>query len=269
MNGKNNSLKQKIITFAVILILVATGYFAYQYYQEKTLDNFNSDVQMSDFESKLPLQCEKGEWTEFPEYAKSGNFSQFSGNATLKMQNPDQLTNADGSTSFTTDENYSLSFFADKAVRIEGLDISTGDKKEIYVKRIKCVGEEANHDIQSQRQNLMNYINANINTLALEKSSNSGWRINTFYFANDKDLYVEYESPESIGGDKLYDGHLWLIRATKLERPIPVIETLAYIQEDENDPDKNILKQGNDLYKTSTGMATYEYDDDAKQWVMQ
>ena len=268
--GKDSELKkQKILIFLIIIILIAGGYFLYQYYQKKTLSDFNSDVQMSDFEDKIPLQCENGDWTEFPDYAQTGNFSQFKGNASLKMKDADSFTNEDGSISFTTDENYSLSFFADKAVYIEGSDISSGDKKEIYVKRIKCVGEEANPDIQYQRQSLMNYIAANINSLALEKSPSGAWQINSFYFASDSDLYVEYESPESIGGDKPYDGRIWLIRAAKLERPAPVIETLAYIQEDENDPDKNILKQGTDLYKDATGMATYEFDDDANKWVMQ
>jgi hypothetical protein len=261
--------KQKIMIFAIILILIAGGYFAYQYYQKKTLDSFNNDTQVSDFEDKIPLQCENGEWTEFPDYNKAGNFSDFKGNATIKMKDPDHFTDAGGSIAFTTDENYSLSFFADKAVYIEGSDISSGGQKEVYVKRIKCVGEEADKGIQASRQKLMNYISGNINNLALEKSQNSAWQINTFYFVNDTDLYVEYESPESIGGDKPYDGHLWLIRATKLERDIPVIETLAYIQEDENDPAKNIVKQGTDLYKDATGMATYEFDSDANKWVMQ
>lgn len=269
VNKNNELIKQKILVFLIIGVLVAGGYFAYQYYQKKNLSDFNSDVQMSDFENKIPLQCENGDWTEFPDYAQAGNMAQFEGNATLKIQTDGNFTGKSGSPFFTTDENYSLAFFADKAVRIEGLDISTGGKKEIYVKRIKCVGEEANQDIQTQRQNLMNYLNADINSLALEKSPNGTWQINTFYFASDSDLYVEYESPQSIGGDKPYDGHLWLIRATKLERQVPVIETLAYIQEDENDPDKNILKQGTDLYKDATGMATYEYDDDAQKWVMQ
>lgn len=269
MTKNNELIKQKILVFLIIIVLIAGGYFLYQYYQKKTLSSFNSEVQMSDFEDKIPLQCESGEWTEFPDYAQIGNFPEFKGNATLKMQDSDNFTNEDGSVSLTTDETYSLSFFADKAVYLEGSDISAAGKKEIYVKRIKCVGKEANVDIQSQRQNLMNYISGNINNLALEKSAVDAWQINTFYFVNDSDLYVEYESLGSVGGDEPYDGRLWLIRAAKLERPAPVIETLAYIQEDENDPDKNILKQGTDIYKDATGMATYEFDTDANKWVMQ
>ncbi|MFA4817350.1 MAG: hypothetical protein WC608_01335 [Parcubacteria group bacterium] len=268
--SKNSELKkQKLLIFLIIIILIAGGYFAYQYYQKKTLSSFNSDMQMSDFEDKIPLQCENGEWTEFPDYTQTGNISEFKGNASLKMQDSDNFTNEDGSIAFTTDENYSLSFFADKEVYMEGSDISSGDKKEIYVKRIKCVGEEANTDIQSARQKLMTYISGNINNLALEKSPNGVWQINTFYFASDSDLYVEYESLGSVGGDDPYDGRLWLIRATKLERAAPVIETLAYIQEDAEDPDKNVLKQGADIYKDGTGMATYEFDVDANKWVMQ
>ncbi|MFA6383023.1 MAG: hypothetical protein WCX17_01195 [Parcubacteria group bacterium] len=269
MNKNNKLIKQKAIVFSIIIILVAGGYFLYQYYQKKTAAEFAVEEKISEFENKIPLQCENGEWTEFPDYAQAGNFPEFKGNATLKMKDAENFTDADGADFFTTDENYSLAFFADKAVRIEGLNISSSSKKEIYVKRIKCVGKEADPEIQSQRQNLMKYLSANINSLALEKSAVDAWQINTFYFVNDNDIYVEYESLGSVGGDEPYDGRLWLIRATKLERTIPAIETLAYIREDAKDPSKNILKQGTDLYKDATGMAVYELNDDATRWVMQ
>lgn len=269
MQRINKLVIEKIIIFSIIAILVVGGYFAYQYYQEKTLDDFDEDVKIGELEDKIPLQCESGEWTEFPDYTKTGNFTPFQGNATLKMKDSDSFTSEDDATFFTTDENYSLAFFTDKVVWIEGLEIGTGDKPEIYVKKIKCVGKEANRDIQAQRQRLMKYLDANIDSIALEKSKKSTWQIDTFYFVNDNDLYVEYESPASIVGDEPYDAHLWLIRATELERSVPVIETLAYIQEDETDPDKNIVRRGEDLYKDVTGMTVYEFDTDANRWVMQ
>jgi hypothetical protein len=154
----------------------------------------------------------------------------------------------------------------DREVRIEGYDM--GEKGK-YVQKVKCVGEESDKDIQAERRKLMNYISDNLDSIALEKSSKSPWQINSFYFVNNSDLYVEYESPESLGEEAQYDGHLWLIRATKLDRSIPEIETLAYIQEDDEDPAMNVLKVGEDLYKDTINMTIYEYDEDVAQWVLQ
>lgn len=261
--------KGKLIFWSVLAALIIGGYFAYQAYQKKAVVDFDSEETVSEFEDAIPLKCENGEWVTFPDYSQKGNFPDYKDNARIKGTADGKFQNADGSVSFTTDQDYSLTFFTDRDVRIEGKEISSGDKKEIYVKRIKCVGAEADKSIQADRQNLMNYLSSNINMFALEKSAKSQWQISTFYFYNDTDVYVEYESKASIAGDAPYDGRLWLIRATNLDRSVPSIVTLGYIQEDENDPEKNIVKYGKDLYGEATGMTVYEYDGDAQKWVLQ
>jgi hypothetical protein len=261
--------KKKIYIYLLAIILAFGGYYFYTIYQKKQDADFAQEMLVSDFEDNIPSQCEKGEWTEFPAYSQSGTFSEYKGNANIKSSSGDKFSNQDGSISFVTDKNYTLTFFAGRDVRIEGVDVAAQGKQEIYVKRIKCVGKEANADIRSQRQNLMKYISDNIGTLAMEKSHGSAWQIQTFYFVNDTDIYVEYESPGSIGGDSPYDARLWLIRASKMDTSVPAIETLAYIQEDENDPDKNVVKVGQDLYKDANNMTVYEFDSDKKTWVLQ
>jgi hypothetical protein len=241
----------------------------YTLYQKKQDAEFAQEVQISDFEDAIPSQCENGEWTEFPEYTQSGNFSEYKGNANIKNILGKEFTNQDGSLSFTTDKNYSLTFFVDREVRIEGVDVGTPSKKNIYVKRIKCVGKEANKDIRSERQNLMTYISNNISSLAMEKSHGSAWQVQTFYFVNDTDVYVEYESLGTLGGESPYDARLWLIKASRMDGSVPIIETLAYIQEDENDPDKNVVKVGQDLYKDADNMTVYEFDSEKKIWTLQ
>jgi hypothetical protein len=250
--------------FALAAMTLIGGFYAYQFYAEKQIAK--EDV-IDTFEEAIPSKCENGEWIVFPDLDNSGQYEKFSENARIRyLKDGDRFTDAEGRLDFSTDKEYSLFFFMDRDVRIEGYDMG---KQEKYVQKIKCVGEEANKDIQNQRRKLMSYISENIDSIALEKSPNSPWKIDSFYFVNDADLYVEYESAASLGGDGPYDARLWLIRATKLERSVPVIETLAYIQEDENDPDKNILKIGEDLYRDSSNMTIYEYDEDAKQWVLQ
>lgn len=254
--------KYGMLLLAAVILVV--GFYAYKAYSVKQIEK--EDV-VDTFEETIPAKCEKGEWIVFPALESPGRYQKFSENVKIKyVKDKDKFTSEDGSKIFSTDQDYSLFFFMDRDVRIEGYDMG---EKGNYVQKIKCVGEEANKDIQAKRRKLMGYINGNINSIALEKSSQSPWQINSFYFVNDTDLYVEYESPESLSGDGQYDARLWLIRATKLDRNVPEIETLAYIQEDENDPDNNILKVGEDIYRDNINMTIYEYDEDLKQWVLQ
>jgi len=93
--------------------------------------------------------------------------------------------------------------------------------------------------------------------------------VGTFYFVSDTDLYVEYESSSSIREEAPYDAKLWLIRASNLDRDIPHIESLAYISEDPEDPQKDVVKMGEDLYRNQDNMSVYEYSDESKDWVLQ
>jgi hypothetical protein len=260
---------RKTYTYLVVVIIVIAGYFFYTFYQKKQISNFEQETQISDMEDNIPSQCENGEWTEFSDYEKSGNFPEYADNANLKSGSGDGFTNEDGSILFMTGENYSLEFFVERDVRVEGINIGTSGKSKIYVKRIKCVGKEADKDIQAQRRNLMNYISKNIDELAIEKSKGGDWQILTFYFVNDSDIYIEYESSDSIGLESPYEARLWLVRVSKMGTDVPVIETLAYIQEDEEDPDKNVVKIGEDIYRDADNMSIYEFDMEANDWVLQ
>ena len=261
--------KKKIYTYVIVAIIVTVGYFLYATYQKKQDADFAQEVQVSDFEDAIPSQCENGEWTEFPDYSESGNFPEYKENTRLKNTVDDEYSNQDGTISFATSSDYALFFFTDRDVRIEGINIGERDKSNIYVKRIKCIGKEANKEVQAQRQNLMTYIGENINKLAIEKSQGDDWQVETFYFANDADVYVEYESTGSFTEEAPYDAKLWLIRASRMDASVPAIETLAYIQEDENDPDKNVVKVGSDLYVDADNMMVYEFDVDSEKWILQ
>ncbi len=257
-------MDNKYIYLTLATTILIAGFFGYRYYSEKKAAR--EDI-VDTFEEKIPSQCENGVWTEFPEIENPGQYKKFSGNAKLRYDDENDIfSDEKGSGTFSTDKNYSLSFFMDRDVRIEGYEIETGG---IYVKRIKCVGAEANKETVQSRRKLMNYIKNNINVLALEKAPKNDWQVETFYFASDTDVYVQYESEGSFIEEAPYDSRLWLIRVSKMEREVPVIETLAYIQEDEEDPEKNVLKQGKDIYKDAKNLTVYEFDEEAKQWVLQ
>lgn len=263
--------KKHILIFFAVAIS-ALGFYAYNKYQEKSIAE--EDV-FDTFTENIPFQCENGDWIEFPGLEDSEKFDKFVDNVRLKYDDKkNEFSNADNSQKFITDKDYSLYFFMDRDVRLEGWKVP--DSNNIYVKKIKCVGEEANKDIQSQRRKLMNYISGNINNIALEKSQYGEWQVQSFYFYNNNDLYVEYEfvgSEEEDEGDESeeipFEARLWLIRVANPDRDVPAIETLAYIQEDEEDPDKNVLKSGQDLYKNEQNLTIYEYDEDREQWILQ
>lgn len=252
-----------VLIFSGIIVIIL-GFYFYGIYQEKQIIK---ETVIEDVEEKIPQNCENGEWVTFPDLENAGQHEKFAENIRIKyIEGKEIFSNEDGSKTFITDKNYSLFFFVDRDVRVEGYKLS---EKEIYIQKIKCVGVEANKDIQNQRRKIMNYISKNINSLALEKSDNGQWQVGTFYFVNDSDLYVQYETEKSFTEEAPYDSHLWLIRVSKLDRDVPVIETLAYIQENDEDPEKNILKKGEDLYKDVKNLIIYEFDEDANQWVLQ
>lgn len=254
----------KYIIIFIGILIVYLGFHFYGIYEERQIVK---EAVIEEVEEKIPQNCENGEWVTFPDLENSAKNEKFAENIRIKyVEEKEIFSNEDGSKTFTTDKKYSLFFFIDRDIRVEGYKLS---ENEIYVQKIKCVGVEANKDIQSQRRKIMDYVSRNINSLALEKSDNGQWQVGTFYFANDADLYVQYETEKSFMEEAPYDSHLWLIRVSKLDRDVPVIETLAYIEENAEDPEKNILKKGEDLHKDVKNLIIYEFDEEANQWVLQ
>lgn len=259
-----SKLKDEYIFLFLGALIVAVGVYGVSDYSFKQAAK--EDV-VDTFDENIPLACENGSWIEFPDVEDPSRYSGFSGSEKLGYDEGKNIfTDAGGGRTFSTDQDYSLFFFVDRDTQVEGYDLNDGS---VYVKRIKCTGVEANKDVLRERRSLMDYIAGNINTLALEKAPENDWQVETFYFVNDTDLYVEYETPGSFVEESPYDARLWLIRASGSGGGNPSIETLAYIQEDAEDSDKDIVKQGTDLYKDNKNMTIYEFDDDAGQWVLQ
>lgn len=256
--------KDEYVFLFLAAAIVAVGVFGYSQYsfretaKEDTVDNF---------EDSLPNHCENGDWIEFPDLEDASRYENFSGHEKFAYdEKKNVFMSGDGARTFSTDKNYSLFFFMDRATQVDGYKLKDD---EIYVKRIKCVGEEADKTVVEDRRKVMGYIAANINSLALEKAPQEDWQVETFYFANSTDVYVQYESQGSFMDEAPYDSHLWLVRVSDLGNDIPTIKTLAYIQEDPEDASKNIVKQGEDLYKDAKNMTVYEFDEGVNQWVLQ
>jgi hypothetical protein len=219
------------------------------------------------FDEYLPAKCENGNWIEFPDPAEKEKIQEFKGQEKLKYDEAKEFfSGEDGTRVFLTDERYSLFFFIDRKIEIEGYQLKDG---AVYIKKAKCVGIEADRDVLSKRRNLMTYIRDNINDLVPEKAPNNDWQVETFYFATDTDVYVQYESEGSFMEEAPYDSRLWLVRVTNQNQVVPTIETLAYIIEDAEDSARNVVKEGVDLYKEMANMIIYEFDEEFNQWVLQ
>lgn len=253
-------------TLAFLIVLVSSVVFLCDdnYAKKQAIVDSKLDL----LEEIIPVQCEKSVWTEFPDLLNSSQYEKFTSEEKL---NYDDKRNVFVGTInvnkfFSTDKNYSLTFFMDRNVQVEGYSL---ENNNIYIKRIKCVGIETNKNVIQSRKTFMNYIKTNINTLAIEKAPQNDWQIETFYFVNNSDVYVQYETSESILEESPYNSRLWLIRVSNINDAIPKIKTLAYIQEDAEDPSKNVVKQGVDLYKDVKNLTIYEFDANLKQWVLQ
>lgn len=261
--AKKNFFKNKQQTFIFLgVVILAVGFLSYDDYSKKQLEHEDA---IETFEENIPIQCENGDWIEFPEPSSSDQFEKITSNNKLSYDEKNNIF-VGGREKFLTDADYPLSFFVDRNVQVEGYRIKNNT---IYIKRIQCSGVEADKVIVDGRKALMNYIKNNINTLALEKVPKNDWQVETYYFINDTDLYVQYETVGSFIEETPYDSHLWLIRVSNVENSVPVIETLAYIEEDANDPQKNVLKQGVDIYKEAKNLTIYEFDADLNQWILQ
>jgi hypothetical protein len=263
-NFKEKYLQDKYVFIFLGAAIIAVGTFGFR-------DHLYKSGQVEDavdtFEDTMPAQCENGDWIEFPDMADANQYEKFLGKEKLSYDEANgTFTSEDGTKKFMTDEQYSLFFFVDRNVQIDGYKLKNG---EIYAKKVKCIGAESDKNALYTRRKLMNYIKDNINSVAPEKAPHDVWQVENFYFVNDTDLYVEYETEGSFMEEAPYDAHLWLIRVSAWSGDVPVIQTVAYIQEDPDDFDKNIVKQGEDIYKDTKNMTIYEFDDETNQWALQ
>jgi hypothetical protein len=129
----------------------------------------------------------------------------------------------------------------------------SGDNSDISQGNEVAKTEEA--DSELAKQIAMSDLSGKIGELSPEKPVLGGkWRITRFWFADDKDVYIEYE-----------DGHIMrrLLAQISGEDEKPEYKIIAFFEPGENDW---ILKTGND---TALGkkLDLYEYDEAREEWI--
>jgi len=243
----------KILIYGLLSAIILYGLFIF--INERSDKVSESDI----FEADFSKNCEAGKWISFPGDANKPNDS-YKGKLILNEEG--NLISEDGSRAFIVPEEYSLNYFTNRKVEIEG---NKKSDREIQVQKIRCIGEETKPENVAFRRNLMNYAASNINNIAPEKPRKGKWAAEEFYFVDNNNFYVFYSSYDENDEDYEED-RLLLLRAREKNNPFG-IEQLAYIIPSNEDEEAEV-KFGEDIYKNQKDIIIYEYDDNEEQWLL-
>ncbi|MDI6778290.1 MAG: hypothetical protein QMD77_03795 [Patescibacteria group bacterium] len=283
--------KTKYIWGGIVLVaLVFAGFLWYQSYAKKgmktaqnqmdaggkeSLENVISDEMAGEGlneedETDYNAICEKGEWLKIADL--SGEMSTASGK--LRKSYPDDEANAfknypyyiEGAQSvgITGDKIFKLDYFEDREVEVQG--VKNADKKEIAVSQVKCGGKETDKNVLDQRKNLMNWLAANINSIAPQKAKYQKWTIDIVDFVDEKNAYVEYyDTVEDDENSDVSDdtSRKILVEATVKPDGKYDVKVLAYWEMGEDD---YVLKTGTDKFEDVEDVVSYQYDPEKKTW---
>ena len=280
----------KIIVSLVLIFFLGYGGLAFYKSQKERWEEKESEKQK--LEKTFPGLCEAGRWINFSSRKSSSDDKNYKGKLKLKLERG-RFSDPEKKYFFVSNEKYPLDYFVGKEVEISGTATGKKKGKEIAVEKIRCAGAEADKIKSAERQRLMNYLNVNINKLVLEPNANDKFKVAAFSFVGENkenktvDLYVDLESASLLKGDDGYEARIWLVRASKLERPKPLIQELAFMEKKfENSkkektskekkavkkkeiPYEKIILRGEDIYQDSNQGSVYNYDKIKKRWILQ
>lgn len=157
-----------------------------------------------------------------------------------------------------------LDYFEDREVEIEG--VKSVDGRSINASRVRCAGVETDKNIIVNRTKLMNWLAANINSVAPRKAPYRKWTVDIVDFVNENNLYVEYY--DTIEDDGNSDVSADTSRKILLEVS-PKSDgnynsrVLAYWEMGEDD---YVLKSGTDKFEDVEDTYSYQYDPEEKSW---
>lgn len=214
--------------------------------------------------------CQNGDWVKIADV--SGELATASGK--LRRVYPGSRGSSDfknylyyieGSPSFglTGNDLSKLDPFEDREVEIQGLE--SGDGKEIAVSQVRCSGAETDKNLIDARAKILDYISANIATLAPQKAKYKQWAVDTVSFVDNNDVYVEYY-------DSAEDADNWQGEDTSRKILAQIssgssngfgANVLAYW---EMGADDYVLKTGSDKSGGATDAISYQYDPEKHTW---
>ncbi|MFH0929658.1 MAG: hypothetical protein V1814_00200 [Candidatus Moraniibacteriota bacterium] len=293
MSGK------KISIFVVALIVIAVLVLLYQ--SDKSKKNQNTqplpknssaesnsasesadevDVNFDQMEEDFDAQCADGQWMKIADV--EGDITTAQG--VVQSIDPDDETTAafqnyrnylDGKEKIalvdpnvkTDIDDSDLDFFQTREAEVQGVLSRQGAVKEMKVFQIRCAGEETDKSAVDNRAKILNYISANISSIAPEKAPKQKWVAYSVVILDEKDFYVDYY--DTIEDDENSDleldtTHRVLLEITPGEGGNFSAKVLAYWIPSEED---FVLKQGKDKFENvdefSLPSYSYDYEDDS------
>lgn len=272
------------------LFLVLAGY---TYYQTEA-DTEKGRQKLKDLRDSLPALCQEGKWVSLDEEINDlGENSYGYKESVVFLAKGRDFHDEHEKISFTARHKDLLPFFNGRQVEIAGQEIDTG---KVSAAKIRCVGMESNTKEVANRYRIMEYIAKEIGTLSPEKCQEGKWNVTAFRFVNETDVYVEYDNQPPAGDEKdkdekgdedsdeddedgdeekdedaqddkyAYEGRIWLVRVTKLQRSQPLVEELACLRKKKAGSDRGETLRGKDIYEDSRIIFTYKFNRQENQW---
>ncbi|PIU77697.1 MAG: hypothetical protein COZ28_00745 [Candidatus Moranbacteria bacterium CG_4_10_14_3_um_filter_44_15] len=231
------------------------------------IDEENLDEEMENFNA----QCEAGEWLKIAD--QSGSQTTVSGK--LRRVYPDDeaakqfsgysyFIEGPESIALAGSNLAKLDYFEDREVEVQG--VKNSEKKELAVAQVKCTGAETNKNVLDERRKLMDYVAANINSIASKKAKYQKWAADIIEFVDESHAYVEYydavEDDENSDVDEDTARKILVEAAAKAGGGYD-LKVLAYWEMGEDD---YILKEGSDKYEDVGDTNSYQYDPEKNKW---
>lgn len=227
----------------------------------------NLDEEMENFNA----QCEAGTWVKITD--QSGEQATISGKLRRIYPDDSAAKQFSGYSYFIegaekialAGSNLSkLDYFEDREVEVQG--VKNAEKKELAVVQVKCTGTETNKNVLDERRKLMDYVSANINSVAPKKAKYQKWTVDIVEFVDTNNAYVEYydavEDDENSNIDEDTARKI-LVEATAKPGGGYDLKVLAYWEMGEDD---YVLKSGTDKFEDVSDTSSYQYDPEQKKW---
>jgi hypothetical protein len=170
----------------------------------------------------------------------------------------DEMTNKSRDTIFTTHSEYSLIFYNMRDVEIEGKYLKSSAKKQIYVHKIRCVGEETKEEVQANRQRIMQFVAQNEQQVFKLSGKDAQVEIEDISFVDNNVAYLAF-SEDKLDGLEI----LLLVQFIKNGDGYKTNRLALYELVDS----KFTLTEGKDDY-VDFKRTTYEYDNELSRWVL-
>lgn len=214
--------------------------------------------------------CENGEWVNISD--QSGNSSSLTGK--LRKVYPDDeaakefagfqffLEGAE-KIALTGTNLDKMDYFEDREVEVQGAKSANG--KEIAVFQVKCAGKETDKNVINDRKKMMDYISANINTIAPKKAKYKSWVVDEIDIVDENNVYVLYydavEDDENSDLEEDTGRKLLLEISPKTDGTYDIKQT-AYFEMGEDD---YVAVQGTDKFADSETV-DYSFDPESNVW---